>query len=136
MITNGFVYRAFGFVSVLGAAFSWFVLKNNDATLFFTSVAVGMLGFHTWKKSQDDRFFHYTDSVDRRLSDMESDINHRFETVHSRQSSNIEDCRRDIDTVYRYIDDATGDLGRASADEIRDINSRLNNLQERVEAME
>ena len=136
MINGGFLYRAFGFVSVVASAFSWFVLNNNDAAMFFGVVAVGMLAYHTWKKSQDSRFFNFVDSVNSRLNEAESDINHRFEKVYSTINDEVGNMHRAVDVVYRYVDDLSSDSERSREDELRDIFSQINHVNDRLNEYE
>ena len=78
-----FSFRNTAIVGVIAGLFSWFVLHNTDATVFFGIASLVSLLVYTNQKRSNDRF----DEVYRQI-----DENHR---------SNA----HDHEAVYRYIDD-------------------------------
>jgi hypothetical protein len=80
---GGFSFRTFAIATIVAGLFSWFVLHNTDATVFFGIAALISLVVHTQSKSIEDRF----DGVYRQMDD-----NH---TAHERTH----------EALYRYVDD-------------------------------
>lgn len=88
---GGFSFRGFSFVSVLVGLFSWFVLHNQDATVFFGLAALISLMVHCNRKDTTDE-----------LRDMERHFDTAIEQLSNDQS-------RDRQDLYNYVDSAVRD---------------------------
>ena len=80
---GGFSFRTFAFATIVAGLFSWFVLHNTDATVFFGVAALISLVVYINQKTANDRF----DEVYRQIEDQN-------------RANGL-----DREALYRYIDD-------------------------------
>lgn len=80
---GGFSFRNFAYATIVAGLFSWFVLHNTDATVFFGIASLISLCVWTHQKSTTDRF----DEVYRQIDD------------------NLRGNEREHESMYRYIDE-------------------------------
>lgn len=88
---GGFSFRNFAYATVVAGLFSWFVLHNTDATVFFGIAALLSMFAYSNHKNLDCRF----DDVYRQIEE-----NHRGNS-HER------------DAMYRYIDERMDECGKS-----------------------
>lgn len=92
---GGFSMRNFAIVSILAGLFSWFVLHNTDATVFFGVAALIALVVVNHSNSTNNQFDEVYRTMDTNVRDVNDDLN---------------GIRREHDTIYRYIDESLRDL--------------------------
>lgn len=92
---GGFSVRNFAIVSILAGLFSWFVLHNTDATVFFGVAALIALVVVNHNNNTNNQLEEVYRTMDTNVRDVNDDLN---------------GIRREHDTIYRYIDDSLRDL--------------------------
>jgi len=85
---GGFSFRNFAYANIVAGLFSWFVLHNTDATVFFGIASLISLCVWAHLKSTTDRF----DEVYRQIDD------------------NARGNERERESMYRYIDENIRDM--------------------------
>lgn len=88
---GGFSFRNFAYVNVAAGLFSWFVLHNTDATVFFGIAALISMFVYSANKSLDCRI----DEIYRQMDDT------------NRGTS------REHEAIYRYIDDRVDECSKS-----------------------
>lgn len=82
-VLNRFSFYSFAILSVLAGLFSYFVLHNNEATVFFGVATIACLLIHVAHRRNENELTH-----------LEQNFNDRMDNF-----------SRDQDAIYRYIDD-------------------------------
>jgi hypothetical protein len=109
--------KAVGFLAFAASAFSWFVLKNNDASVFFGVVTVASLLYHVWWNSREKMF---------------DDINYRFERVYDEINGKEVETYREFDKVYNHADQIGEDINNRLDDDFREVWTDMNEIRESI----
>lgn len=107
--------KAVGFLAFAASAFSWFVLKNIDATIFFGVVVGASLLFHLWKQS---------------FNKMSDDIDYRFEKVYEHIREKNAQVYGEFDKVYHHADQIGEDINNRLNDDFREVWTDMNEIRE------
>lgn len=87
---GGFSFRNFAYATIVAGLFSWFVLHNNDATVFFGIASLISLCVWAHLKSTIDRF----DDVYRQIDDTHRNIERDVESLHRYVESRTNECNK------------------------------------------
>jgi hypothetical protein len=87
---GGFSFRNFAYVNVVAGLFSWFVLHNTDATVFFGIAALISMFVQNAHKSLDCRI----DEIYRQMDDTHRGTSREHESIYRYIDERIDECSK------------------------------------------